>query len=116
MTYRMRNASDVTAGPGSHPAASEFDKCIGDELAISAFGLYQVELPAGAQTVRHDHREDRAEDAYAVLRGSGVVIVDDEYVAVAPGDFIAVTPDSTRQVRANAGGLVFIAVCAPATQ
>ncbi|MGH8163327.1 MAG: cupin domain-containing protein [Rhodanobacteraceae bacterium] len=109
----MRNASEVAAGPGSHPAASQFDKCIGDELGIGAFGLYQVELPAGAQTVRHDHRDDRAEDAYAVLRGSGVVVIDDEEVEVGPGDFIAVTPDSTRYVRATRGGVVFIAMCAP---
>jgi quercetin dioxygenase-like cupin family protein len=99
-------------GPGSHPAASEFDRCVGDELGVSAFGLYQVELPAGAETVPHDHRDDRAEDAYAVLRGSGVVVVDGEEIAVSPGDFIAVTPDSARYVRANSDGLVFIAMCA----
>src|ERR1700761_6792983 len=113
MSFRLRNASEVTPGPGSHPAASEFDKGIGDALGITAFGLYQVELPGGAQTVDHDHRADRAQDAYAVLRGSGAVIVDGEATRVGPGDFIAVTPDSRRHVRADAGGLVFIAVCAP---
>ena len=113
MSFRLRHASEVKAAPGSHPAASAYDKCIGDELGVRAFGLYQVELPPGAETVRHDHREDGAEDAYAVLRGSGVVIVDDQEVAVAPGDFIAVTPDSARFVRAGGEGLVFIAVCAP---
>jgi quercetin dioxygenase-like cupin family protein len=113
MAYRARNVSEIALGPGAHPAASEFDKCVGDELGVSAFGLYQVELPPGAETVRHDHRDDRAEDAYAVLRGSGVVVVDDEEITVSTGDFIAVTPDSTRHVRAGAAGLVFIAVCAP---
>ena len=113
MSFRLRNASEVAIGPGSHPAASEFDKCVGADLGITAFGLYQVELPAGAETVRHDHRDDQAQDAYAVLRGSGVVIVDEQAVPVGPGDFIAVTPEATRQVRANEEGLVFIAVCAP---
>jgi uncharacterized cupin superfamily protein len=113
VAFRLRNASEVAPGRGSHPAASKFDKCIGNELGISAFGLYQVELPSGAETVRHDHRDDRAEDAYAVLRGSGVVVVDEEEVSVAPGDYITVTPDSTRYVRADDGGLVFIAMCAP---
>jgi uncharacterized cupin superfamily protein len=113
VAYRERNASEVALGPGSHPAASKFDKRVGNELGISAFGLYQVELPGDAETVRHDHRDDGAEDVYAVLRGSGVVIVDDEEIGVASGDFIAVTPDSTRYVRADAGGLVFIAMCAP---
>jgi quercetin dioxygenase-like cupin family protein len=113
MTYRLRNASAITTGPGSHPAASPYDKCIGDELGIHAFGLYQVELPAGAETVRHNHRDDAAEDAYAFLRGSGVVVVDEDQIRVGPGDFIAVTPDSDRHVRADDCGLVFIAMCAP---
>ena len=113
MAFRLRNAAQVEIGPGAHPAASEFDRCVGDALGLRAFGLYQVELPAGAQTVAHDHRSDRAEDAYAVLRGAGTVVVDGEEVPVAPGDFIAVTPESTRLVRAGDAGLVFLAVCAP---
>ena len=112
MAFRLRNASEIASGAGSHPAASEYDKCVGDELGVRAFGLYQVELPGGAETVRHDHRDDGAEDAYAILRGEGVVVVDDQEVVVASGDFIAVTPDATRYVRAGEDGLVFIAVCA----
>jgi uncharacterized cupin superfamily protein len=112
VAFRLRNASQVALGPGSHPAASEYDKCIGDELGVHAFGLYQVELPAEAQTVSHDHLNDRAEDAYAVLRGGGAVVVDGEEVPVAPGDFIAVSPESVRFVRAGEEGLSFIAVCA----
>ncbi len=111
--FRLRNESQVQTGPGSHPAASQFDKCIGDELGVRAFGLYQVELPGGAETVPHDHHDDGAEDAYAVIRGTGVVVVDDHEVPLGPGDFIAVTPESTRHVRADDGGLVFIAMCAP---
>jgi quercetin dioxygenase-like cupin family protein len=111
-------AAQVPTGPGSHPAGSPFDKCIGDELGVTAFGLYQVELPAGAETVAHNHLADGAEDAYAVLRGTGTgtVIIDDREVPVVPGDFIAVTPESTRRVRAGEGGLVFIAVCAPTAE
>lgn len=71
------NAAELTAAPGPHPAASRYDKPIGQALGIQAFGIYQVELPPQAETVRHDHAEDRAEDVYGVLSGSGVVIVDD---------------------------------------
>ena len=112
MAFRLHNASEIAAAPGPHPAASRYDKCIGEALGLRAFGLYQVELPGGAETVRHDHRDDGAEDAYAVLRGTGVVVVDEREVPVAPGDFIAVTPESMRHVRAGENGLVFIAVCA----
>ncbi len=86
---------------------------VGEVLGVRAFGIYQVELPPGAETVRHDHADDKAEDVYAVVSGTGVVVVDGEHVPVQPGQFVAVTPDSSRHVRAGVGGLVFIAVCAP---
>ena len=113
VAHRRLNAAELAPAPGPHPAASRFDKGIGEALGITAFGLYQVELPPGEATVAHDHRDDGAQDAYAILRGTGVVIVDGEAVPVAPGDFVAVSPESARQVRAGGDGLVFLAVCAP---
>ena len=113
MAYHHLHAQELEAGPGPHPAASRYDKAVGQALGIRTFGLYQVELPAGEQTVRHNHLDDGAEDAYAVIHGSGVVVVDDREVAVGPGDFISVTPESDRHVRASDRGLVFIAICAP---
>jgi uncharacterized cupin superfamily protein len=112
MAYHHLHADDLEARPGPHPAASRFDKGVSQALGIRAFGLYQVELPAGAQTVRHNHVDDGAEDAYAVIGGAGVVFVDDREVVVGPGDFIAITPESERYVAASDGGLVFIAICA----
>ncbi len=115
MSFRLVHASDLEAKPGAHPAASSFDKGVGEALGVQAFGLYQVELPPRAETVRHNHAQDRAEDAYAVICGDGIVVVDHDEVALGPGHFIAVTPDSERHVRAGDDGLVFIAVCASAT-
>ena len=114
--YTLITAAELPAAPGPHPAASRYDKGIGQALGIHAFGIYQVELPPGAKTVRHDHSEDRAEDVYRVLSGSGVVVVDEEEVRVAPGQYIAVEPDSIRHVRAGDSGLIFIAVCAAAAE
>lgn len=111
--YRTVDIAAVASAPGPHPAASAYDKSVGQALGVRAFGIYQVELPPGAETVRHDHLDDGAEDVYAILRGTGVVVVDGEAVRVQPGAFVAVVPDATRQVRAGADGLVFIAVCAP---
>jgi uncharacterized cupin superfamily protein len=113
MSYAAIDAAALAAAPGRHPAASRFDKGVGEALGIRAFGLYQVELPPGGETVAHDHAGDRAEDAYAFLSGSGHVIVDGAEVEAVPGRFVAVSPGSTRQVRAGTGGLVFIAICAP---
>jgi uncharacterized cupin superfamily protein len=109
--YRVVDAAEVARAPGPHPAASAYDRGVGAALGVQRFGVYQVELPPGAETVAHDHAADGAEDVYAVIRGSGVVLVDGEQVAVRPGMFVAVDRDSTRQVRAGPDGLTFIAVC-----
>jgi uncharacterized cupin superfamily protein len=109
--YRVVDAAEVAAAPGPHPAASAYDKGVGAALGVERFGIYLVELPPGAETVAHDHTADGAEDVYAVLRGSGVVLVDGEDVPVRPGMFIAVDTDSNRLVRAGSDGLVYIAVC-----
>jgi uncharacterized cupin superfamily protein len=111
--YATVDASTVTPAPGPHPAASPHDKGIGAELGIRGFGVYQVELPPCGRSVQHDHIGDSAEDLFAVIGGSGSVVVDGEDVPVWPGVFVAVTPESTRYVQAGEGGLVYIAVCAP---
>lgn len=115
MTYTRVNAAAIEPTPGPHPAASRYDKGVGQALGVRAFGIYQVELPPGAETVRHNHADDGAEDVYAVLHGTGTVVVDSEEVPVGPGQFIAVTPDSARHVRAGDSGLILIAVCAAPT-
>lgn len=113
MSYRIVDVATLSPEPGPHPAASPYDKGVGAALAVRAFGVYQVELPPGAQSVEHDHAADGAEDVYAVLRGSGAVIVDGVEVPLRPGMFVAVTPASSRCVRAGSEGLVYIAMCAP---
>lgn len=113
MSFTIVDASSVAAGPGPHPAASPFDKRISEHLGVTAFEVYQVELPAHAETVLHDHAADQVEDTYAFLRGSGWLVVDDEHVPVVPGQFAAVSVDARRQVRAGADGLVLVALCAP---
>jgi uncharacterized cupin superfamily protein len=112
VAYRRIDAAQLAPAPGPHPAASRYDKGVGQALGITAFGIYQVELPPAGETVRHDHRDDRAEDLYAAVAGSGVVVVDGEEVPIAPGQFVAVDPESTRYVRTGGEGLCFIAVCA----
>jgi len=113
VTYARIDAGELEPAAGPHPAGSPYDKGIGHALGVRAFGLYQVELPPGAETVRHNHADDGAEDVYAVVSASGTVVVDGRDVDVRPGHFIAVTPESERHVRAGDSGLVLIAVCAP---
>lgn len=68
--------------------------------------FHRAEKPYGTTTAATE-----SEDAYAIVRGTGAVIVDGQEAPVRPGQFIAVTPDSARHLRASDGGLVFIAVC-----
>ena len=114
MSHVIVDGAALDTGRGPHPAASPFEKRVGEAIGITAFGLYQIELPPGEETVPHDHTDDGAEDAYAILRGTGWVVIDGEETPVVPGQYIAVTVESSRHLRAGADGLVFIAVCATA--
>ena len=114
MPLRVVDPCELEAGPGPHPAASPFDTRVSEALGLTAFELYQVELPAGAETVLHDHADDHVEDAYVVLRGDGEVVVDGAASPLRPGLMVAVAVPSSRQVRAGEGGLTFLAVCAAA--
>lgn len=71
MAYTIVDPSSVAAAPGPHPAASPFDKRVSEALGISAFEVYQVELPPEAETVRHDHPDDGVEDLY--LTGESLI-------------------------------------------
>ena len=74
MPYRIVDPASLTAGPGPHPAASPFDKRVSESLGVTAFEIYQVELPPKQETVRHNHIDDGVEDLYIFLNGTGWVI------------------------------------------
>ncbi|WP_226346924.1 hypothetical protein [Agilicoccus flavus] len=115
MSCSIVDAAVVPAGHGPHPAAGPYDKRLGEYLGLTAFEAYQVELPAHAETVEHDHLDDDTEDMYAVLRG-GWLVVDGQEVPVRPGQFLAVSQPSRRLMRAGADDMDFIAVCASAAR
>jgi quercetin dioxygenase-like cupin family protein len=112
MPYSVVPIAHVPTSAAEHPASSLWDRRLNGPLGIGAFGLYQVDLPAGAETVPHDHRHEGVEDAYVVVRGSGWLVVDGDDVPLAEGSAASVTPEATRSIRAGASGCVFIAVCA----
>ncbi|WP_193103577.1 cupin [Brachybacterium sp. FME24] len=112
MSYRIVHSDNVEAGRGPHPAGSPFDKRISERLGLGAFEMYKVQLPAGAATEPHDHVSDGVEDAYAIVRGSGWLVVDGSEVPLQEGHFVAVSQESVRFVRAGADGCDLIAVCA----
>ncbi|MGC4112908.1 MAG: hypothetical protein QM747_21320 [Nocardioides sp.] len=113
MSYTVVAPESVPRERGTHPAASPFDRRVGEALGISAFGLFRVDLPPDESTVSHDHTEDQVEDVYVVLDGAGWVVIDGTDVALDAGELIAVDPRATRFVRAGPRGMDFLAICAP---
>jgi quercetin dioxygenase-like cupin family protein len=112
MPYAIVDAVSVPTGHGPHPAASPYDRRISDALGVTAFEVYQVELPPDASTVPHDHLDDHHDDVYAITAGSGWLIVDGETTPVSPGQFISVDMHHVRHLHAGPRGLTLIAVCA----
>ena len=47
---------------------------------------------------------------YAVVGGSGTLLVDGDEIALRPGHFVFCSPDVRRQMRAGADGLVWIGI------
>ena len=111
MAYAITHVDQVPVERGPHPAASPYDRRVSDALGLTGFAVYQVEVPPGASTEPHDHQHDGVEDAYAVVSGSGWLVVDGDEVPLRVGHFVAVTQESVRHVRAGDEGCVLIAVC-----
>ena len=112
MSHVIVDAASIPAGHGPHPAASPFDRRVSEALDLTAFAVYQVELPPGAETVTHDHLDDRHEDVYAVIAGSGWLVVDGDESTLEPGQFASVDLPHQRHLRAGPDGLTVIAICA----
>jgi mannose-6-phosphate isomerase-like protein (cupin superfamily) len=82
-------------------------------LGARAFGFNYFTIPPRVQGREHDHAETNMEEVYVVVRGSGVMRVDGEEVALHPGRFLRVDPASTRVPVAGEDGLEFVTFGAP---
>ncbi len=107
MAYKIVNASDVEAMNGVfRPMRSA--------LGVSAFGVNQLELPAGASGPEHDHSADGQEEVYVITGGGGTIRVDGEDAELRPGHYVYVSPDARRQMIAGDQGLTWVGIgCAP---
>ena len=82
-------------------------------LGVSAFGINEIRLPAGAQGRGHDEEEYAEEEVYVGLAGGGTVTVDGEVLEFGTGKYLRLDPSSTRVVEAGPDGLTFLAIGAP---
>ncbi len=107
MSYQIVDANEIEAQRGVF-------KGLRGPLGVSAFGINQLELPAGAEGPEHDHAGDGQEEVYAVIRGSGTIRVEGEEHELRPGHFVFLSPDQKRQMAAGPDGLVWIGIGGPA--
>ena len=82
-------------------------------LGVSAFGINEIRLPAGAQGREHDEADFDEEEVYVGLAGAGTVTVDGAEVAFGAGQYLRVDPGSVRVIEAGPDGLRFLAIGAP---
>ena len=80
-------------------------------LGVNAFGINQVELPAGYDRYPdHDELSTGHEEVFYCLRGSGTITVDGEDVSLVPGRYVFVTPEARRKLTPGEDGMTVIVV------
>ena len=82
-------------------------KLIARGLGARAVKLNQFDSQPGQAGSEHDERESGQEEVYFALRGSGVLHVDGDEMELAPGRYVLVEPEATRQVVAGPDGLSY---------
>jgi quercetin dioxygenase-like cupin family protein len=85
-------------------------KLIARGLDARAIKLNQFDSQPGQAGFEHDERASGQEEIYIPLRGSGVLRVGGEEVALQPGRYVLVEPETTRQVIAGPDGLSYAVV------
>ena len=79
-------------------------------LKAAAIRMSQFDNEPDQAGKEHDERETGQEEIYTALRGTGVLPVDGEEIALEPGRYVLVEPGSTRQVVGGPDGLSYLVV------
>jgi mannose-6-phosphate isomerase-like protein (cupin superfamily) len=80
-----------------------------DQLGLTGCELSINTLPAGvALPFVHAHKQN--EELYGILAGKGEMSLDGEIVPVAQGDWVKVTPEVKRSIRATTEALTYICI------
>lgn len=88
-------------------------KRAGAELDIESFGMNVIDFPPNAGEgayPHHDHAHDDQEEIYLAWRGSGVITVGDEEIALDADTIVRVGKSVKRKVRAGDDGLRLLAL------
>jgi mannose-6-phosphate isomerase-like protein (cupin superfamily) len=86
-------------------------KRAGAELELSSFGMNVLDFPPDAGEgvyPDHDHAEEREEEVYLAWRGSGILTVEGEEIALDQDTIVRVGAETKRKVRSGPDGLRLI--------
>jgi mannose-6-phosphate isomerase-like protein (cupin superfamily) len=86
-------------------------KRAGAELELSSFGMNVLDFPPDAGEgvyPDHDHAEEREEEVYLAWRGSGILTVEGEEIALNQDTVVRVGAETKRKVRSGPDGLRLI--------
>lgn len=100
------------------PIAAPDDSAVRELLhpsrhAIERMSVAEAEVAPGQATRLHRHPQ--AEEVYHVLDGAGMLQLDDERLAVVPGDIIRIAPGQPHRIETRSETpLRFLCICQPA--
>ncbi|MGW8195764.1 MAG: cupin domain-containing protein, partial [Desulforhopalus sp.] len=78
------------------------------KLDLQGVALGLIHLPPDrGYTFTHTHRKQ--EEVYIIIKGGGLLLVDDEQLELLPGDMVRVSPWARRALKAHSNGL--FAIC-----
>ena len=81
-----------------------------EKLSLTGAEISINRLPAGA-SVPFIHAHKNNEEIYGILSGKGKVIIDNEEIKIAAGDWIKIVPEAKRQFfAANDSEITFICI------
>jgi len=80
-----------------------------ETLGCDNLGVTVVDVEEGWAGMEHDHDDRDHEEVYYLTDGAVTLVVDDEEVAMAPGDAVRVDPASSRRLHADAASTLVVA-------
>lgn len=81
------------------------------ELGVTSFGMQVIRMPADyGDYPEHDHAEDRQEEVYVALEGSGWIDVEGERVDLDGDALVRIAPGTKRKVHAGPNGLEMLVI------
>ena len=81
------------------------------ELGVSSFGMQVIRMPPDyGDYPEHDHAQDRQEEVYLALGGSGWIEIEGERVELAKDVFVRIAGGVKRKVYAGPEGLKMLVI------